>query len=148
MTPRNRFLLIVTALALILGIALVTFLGRDEEPAQVYPATINRDCAPWDGAAFTVSIPLDNGGIQVSIYQSPELSLPATFTFPDETLMEGSALLLVPVAMPEPLSGRVTFQRVERGIPVEAMFDLITQTGQEFKGKFRAEWGNEVVYCA
>ena len=148
MAPRNQLLLIVAVLALFLGIALLTFLRWDEEPAQVYPATIDRDCAPWDGAAFTVSIPLDNGGIRISIYRSPELRLPATFTFPDETLMEGNASLLLPIAMPEPLNGRVSFLRVEHGIPVEGAFDLVTQSGREFKGKFQAEWGNQVVYCA
>jgi hypothetical protein len=57
-------------------------------------------------------------------------------------------LLFLPVGLSEPLSGRVTFQRLERGIPVEGAFDLTTQTGQKFKGKFKAEWGDQVVYCA
>jgi len=148
MSARNQFLLTVALLTLVLGIALLTFLRQGEEPAHVYPATIDRDCAPWDGAAFTVTIPLDKGSLQISIYRSPELRLPATFTFPDETLMEGSASLLLPIAMPEPLNGRVSFLRVEHGIPVEGAFDLVTQSGREFKGKFQAEWGNQVVYCA
>ena len=148
MSPRNQFLLTVAFLILILGVALFSFLRRAEEPVQVHPATIDRDCAPWDGAAFTITLPLDKGVIRVSIYRSPELRLPSTFRFPDETLMEGSAFLFLPVGLSEPLSGRVTFQRLERGIPVEGAFDLTTQTGQEFKGKFKAEWGDQVVYCA
>lgn len=148
MSPRNQFSLTVAFLVLILGIALITFLGQDEEPPQIYPAMIDRDCAPWDGAAFTVSIPVEKTIVTISIYRSPELRLPATFAFPDETLMEGNAFLLLPVAMPEPLSGKVSFQRVEQGIPVEGAFDLVTQSGREFKGQFKAEWGNQVVYCA
>jgi hypothetical protein len=47
----------------------------------------------------------------------------------------------------EELTGTVTFRRVEEEIPVKGEFDFTTESGKQFKGKFSAEWGNEVVYC-
>jgi hypothetical protein len=135
---------------LIIVVGLIWFVSRlkNEEPTQLYPATINRDCAPWDGMAFTVSIPWSEAvSIDISIYQSPQILHPVTFSFPDETLRDGNALLLLPVGSPESLSGKVFFERVEPGRIVEGRFDLISAWGEKFKGKFRAEWGSQVVYC-
>jgi hypothetical protein len=131
----------ITVALLILGMAWLTY-------ATIFPSTINRDCAPWDGAAFTLSISMEDGTvIYVSIWQSPDIKLPVIFSIPDETGQIGVAYIL-----PEPdtfheLSGEVSFRRVEVGIPVEGVFDLETESGEQFKGKFKAEWGNEVVYC-
>ena len=132
----------------IFGIVWFTFSMRNQEPEQIFDATINRDCAPWDGSAFTVSIPMNNGArIDVSIYQSPDIRLPVTFSFPDKTIKIGNAVYLPPVGSPEQLTGKVSFQHVEQGIPVEGELNLHTETGQQFREKFIAEWGNEIVYC-
>lgn len=122
--------------------------GETRRPLQVFPAVINRDCAPWDGSAFTVSIPLDDGSnMAISIYQSPDIKLPASFSFPDESMKEGNALLLLPGGSSEQLTGNAWFQRAEQGIPVEGRFRLRSESGVEFEGKFVAEWGDEIVYC-
>ena len=134
-------------LTLILGIAWMGFIRRNQKPEQTFSATINRDCAPWDGSAFTISIPMERQGVTVSIYQSPELKFPTTFSFPDTTLRIGTALLILPLGSPEQLTGKVSFQRVVPDIPVAGEFDLVTNTGELFKGKFIAEWGNEIVLC-
>lgn len=123
------------------------FSTRTQGAAQVFPATINRDCAPWDGAAFTVSIPLNGLVMDISVYQSPDIRSPITFSFPDQTGRAGRAITILPVGLPEELSGSVTFQRVEQRSPVEGKFDLVTDTGQQYKGRFIAEWGSEIVYC-
>ena len=115
---------------------------------QVFPATINRDCAPWDGAAFTVSIPYDSKSkVTISIWQSPDIKLPFTFSFPDETRQIGFAYILPELDPLEELTGKVTFWRVEQDVPVEGEFDFMTQRGKHFKGKFKAEWGNQIVMC-
>ena len=148
MNPRNQYLILIGLIILLLGVTWLSYSRQDQEPAQVFPATINRDCAPWDGVAFTLSIPTEDGIIiHVSIWQSPDIKLPVTFTFPDETRQIGFSYIL-----PEPdplhqLSGEVSFWRVEEGIPVEGEFSFTTESGQQFKGSFTAEWGNEVVYC-
>lgn len=147
MSPRNQFLLTIAILTLIAGISLFTFLTRDREPDLVFPASIDRDCAPWDGAAFTVSIPIEEAVIKISIYQSPDIMFPVTFSLPDDTMRAGNALLLLPEGLPEQLTGKVSFQRVEQGITVEGWFDFVTNAGGQFKGMFIAEWGNDVIYC-
>lgn len=148
MSRRFLSISIISLTLLIISIAWYAFSRRDQVPVQFFPATINRDCAPWDGSAFSVSIPMNDGTvINISIYQSPEINHPSTFSFPDETGQIGNGLLLLPTDSSEQLTGRVSFQRVEQGIPVEGRFDLVTEAGKQFKGKFVAEWGDEIIYC-
>lgn len=138
-----------------LGLFLITLIGlwfvataETRTPLQVFPAVIDRDCAPWDGSAFTVSIPLrDGSGMAISIYRSPEIRLPTSFSFPDETMSEGNALLLLATGISEPLTGRVWLQSVQQGIPVEGRFQLRSEAGMRWEGRFVAEWGDEIVYC-
>lgn len=145
----NSRTLFFAAAALLVMAAAILFmlLVRVEEPSFLFPASVNRDCAPWDGSAFTVSIPLDEETITFSIYQPPDIQRYVRFSFPDETLRKGHAMLVLPVDVPEMLTGQVSFQRVEQGVPVEGQFDLSTEGGRHFKGAFLAEWGNETVYC-
>jgi hypothetical protein len=147
MKPRAQFLIAIGLLILLFGITWFTFSRRNQEPVQIFPATINRDCAPWDGAAFTLSIPNEDEIIHVSIWQSPDIELPVTFSFPDETGQVGFAYILPELDPLQQLKGEVSFKRLEEGIPVEGEFNFTTESGKEFKGPFTAEWGNEVVYC-
>ena len=115
---------------------------------QVFPATTNRDCAPWDGAAFTMSFPYDSiTTIAISIWQPPSFTIPVTFSFPDETMWVGIAHPLPELDPQGELTGTVTFRRVEEGIPAEGEFNFMTENGKKFKGKFFAEWGNQIVMC-
>jgi hypothetical protein len=94
MKPRTPLAIAISLLILILGIALFTFSRQNQEALQTFHATVNRDCAPWDGAAFTVSIPLGDGTIiDLSIWKSSDIRLPTTYSFPDETGQVGNALL-------------------------------------------------------
>src|SRR5215211_5875000 len=80
MKPRTQFLLIVGILVLILGSAWYMYPGRQPEPARDYVATIQQDCAPWDGAAFAVKIPLENGeNIEIAIWEAPAIQFEKTF---------------------------------------------------------------------
>jgi len=148
MKPRTSFAIAIGLLILILSITWYTFSTPNQEPAQIFPATINRDCAPWDGSAFTVSIPHEAGSaINISIWQSPDIKLPVKFSFPDKSMRIGNATYLLRFSYSVQLTGTVFFWRVDRESPVEGEFDLLTEAGQRLKGKFKAEWGNEVVYC-
>lgn len=142
-----RVSLYLAIILLIFGITWFSFSMRNQEPVQIFDATINRDCAPWDGSAFTISIPMGDADLYISIYQSPDIKLPTNFLFPDNTMSVGNALLILPIGSSEQLNGKVTLQGVEQGSPVEGIFDLTTVTGEKFKGKFIAEWGNEIIYC-
>lgn len=140
---KPRILVFITVM--LLNIILAT---RDQTTAQVSPAIINRDCAPWDGAAFRIVIPLSDGTIiDISIWQSPDINFPATFSFPDHTGQLGNVLLLRQVGLPEELSGDVFFKQVHQDDSTEGYFELAAQAGQRLAGKFIAEWGNEIVYC-
>jgi len=148
MKSRTRFFIVIGLLIVIFSITWISLSTRNQEPAQVFPAKINRDCAPWDGAAFTVSFrygPITT--ITISIWQSPDIKLPVTFSFPDKTGRVGIAYSLPELDPLEELTGKVTFWRVEEGIPVEGEFNFTSSRGEEFKGKFEAQWGEEIVYC-
>jgi hypothetical protein len=139
--------LIVVALVAFGTIWLISILKNEELP-PLYPARIDRDCAPWDGAAFTISIPWNQAAtVYISIYQSPEIIHPVTFSFPDKTMRIGNAYLPRPDGSPEQLTGKVFFAGVHTGRTVEGRFDLTSTRGEKFIGTFRAEWGNQVAYC-
>ena len=147
MKPRTQFLIAIGLIILVLGITWYSFSTRNQVSEEIFPATINRDCAPWDGAAFTVSVPMDGEVINISIWQSPDISFPVTFSFPDETGQVGNASLQFQVGLSQPLSGEVFFWRVDAESPVEGRFDLKDENGREFNGKFKAEWGNVTAMC-
>ena len=114
----------------------------------MFPAVVNRDCAPWDGSAFTVSIPWHAGAsIAISVYRSPDIQFPTSLSFPDASMDEGHALLLLPTGGPEPLTGKTWLERVDQEAPVEGRFQFRSEAGIEYEGRFTAEWGNEIVYC-
>jgi hypothetical protein len=145
---KSRISLFILLSVLLIALSGIWFFSRGETQSQLFPAVVNRDCAPWDGSAFTVSIPLPDGSsMTISIYQSPEIQRPASFSFPDESMSQGHALLLLPVGTPVQLTGTVWFQRVEQGIPVEGRFQFLSEAGVQFEGRFIAEWGDEIIYC-
>ena len=141
------FLLDSIVIGVLGGIWLI-YSRSNTEASHVFPARIDRDCAPWDGPAFTISIP-DHAvtSITISIWQEPILALPVTFSFPDETMRTGRAYLQREHGPMEPLVGKVWLQRLEQGKSVEGRFNLRTERGEHFNGIFHAEWGNLVVYC-
>ena len=147
---KSRIFLYVVLTVLLIALVAIWFVFRSDtnSPARVFPAKVDRDCAPWDGSAFTVSIPLKNGQtLHISIYQSPDIELPSHYSFPDETMSTGNAYLLTPNGSPGQLAGEVWLQRVSQEMPVEGSFRLRHESGAQFEGKFLAEWGDEIIYC-
>jgi len=148
MMMKSRILFLIAIGVLILGIALFTFSARNQEPAQIFPATVNRDCAPWDGSAFTVSIRYDpTTTITILIWQSPDIKIPTTFTFPDDTGQVGTAYILPELDPLQQLRGTIFFWQVEEGRPIGGRFELVTEAGQRFEGQFKAEWANQIALC-
>ena len=145
---KSRTLFFIAIGMLILGIALFTFSMRNQKPAQIFAATVNRDCAPWDGSAFTVQIPWqDHTVIDISIWKSPDIKFPVTFSFPDNTGQVGNASYSLVPDKYEQLHGTVFFWRVAAASQVDGKFDLVTEAGQHFTGQFEAAWGDLVVLC-
>jgi hypothetical protein len=147
---KHRALLytLIGSFALIIGLLWFYRATNKQENLAVLPATINRDCAPWDGAAFTLSVRYDPATtLNISIWESPDIKFPATFSFPDETGQSGHAYILSELDSLIQLSGKVFFWRVEQGNPVEGEFDLRGENGKRFKGMFRAEWESIGAMC-
>jgi len=148
MMIKSRTLFFIVIGLLLLGVAVFTFSTRNQEPAQVFTATVNRDCAPWDGAAFTIRMPFQNGDvIAISIWKSPDFKFSKTFSFPDDTGQVGHASLLLGNGEYEALSGEVRFEGVSEGMPIEGRFRFTSERGGEYVGQFRAEWENQVSMC-
>ena len=148
MKSRANFLVIIGLIALVFGIALFMFLRRNQEPAQIFSATASRDCAPWDGGAFTVLIQYDSVTIiTISIWQSPYFPSPTSVTFPDETGQVGNAYTIPELGPYTELMGEVSFERVEQGMPIEGQFKLKSENGVEFAGRFVAAWEHQIVLC-
>jgi hypothetical protein len=148
MLMKSRTLFYIATGLLIFGIAIFIFFTRTQKSAQIFPATVNRDCAPWDGSAFRVSIPLEDGTvIDIAIWQAPDIRFSKTFSFPDDAGQVGNASLRSASDEYQQLSGTVFFQRVNEGSPVDGRFELTTEAGQRFEGQFKAEWENTIALC-
>lgn len=134
-----------------LALALLTLgLGCSPRPPQspVLGASISRDCAPWDGSAFTLSIPSPGAGVvQVSIWRAPDIAAPIRFAFPDPNQRDGNTSYRHSDGTDDILSGTVTFRSVQVGAPVEGQFRLASKRGAVFEGRFIAEWGTVQAYC-
>ncbi len=143
---RTLLYILAGLLAIITGFLSLYFTGKSED-LKVFPATVNRDCAPWDGAAFTISIQYDMASIQISIWKSPDMKLPVVFSFPDPSSRLGNATYQPLFGPYRQLNGKVIFWRVDSENPIEGEFNFMLETGKSFKGKFKAEWENQVVMC-
>jgi len=148
MKSRNQIFISATLVFLILGIALFTFFTRDQEPLQTFPATISNDCAPWDGAAFTVLVQYDSMTvIYISIWQSPIINSPNTFSVRNDLEQDGNAYIIAELDPYIMLNGKVSFQSVKAGMPVEGSFKLTSESGEQYEGQFIAAWQNGDVLC-
>jgi len=114
----------------------------------VYDAIVNRDCAPWDGMAYTITIPDQTGStIVVSIWKSPGFPFPISYSFPDSSGRVGAAIHQSAFGSYQPLSGKITLQPFEAGSPIEGRFNFTSENGEQMKGNFKAEWGNQIALC-
>lgn len=148
MTSRTLHFLFIGFLLLVIGIGLVVFFPSNPAHLQTFPAIVNGDCAPWDGPAFTVTIPYDSSStIIISIWQSPEIKLPSTFSFPHENRNVGDAFYVSASGEFEQLTGQVSFGLIREGRPVKGKFRFSKENGAQLQGKINAGWGNELVYC-
>lgn len=148
MMMKSRKLLIISIALLMLGIAFFAFSPRKPEPLSMFPASASLDCAPWDGAAFTVQIPWQGGDvIDISIWQAPEIQFPVTFNFPDDTGQVGNVILTHPSGLPNALTGEVWLKNVSVGNVIQGRFNLKSEGGGLYQGQFAAQWSEQITLC-
>jgi hypothetical protein len=146
MTKSRSLIYLLVALTLI-TVGIVVF-QTNQEPARIFQATVVRDCAPWDGSAFRVTIPMSDGNnIDISIWKSPDIKIPVTFSFPDDTGQVGNASYRSATDEYKQLSGTVFFWNVNEGSQVKGKFELTAEDGQQFEGQFEAEWNDQIALC-
>lgn len=136
------------AIAIVIGVLHLP--AKREDDSDPLPATVTRDCAPWDGSAFTISIPAGDprpSNVEISIWHSPDLAGPVIISFPDETGRDGTALYRPAFGDPQPMQGWASLLAVHGDHPVEGRFSLATENGNKFSGRFRATWGSEIIFC-
>jgi hypothetical protein len=120
--------------------------------------TIYFSAAPWDGAAYSIEIPLEksddapNPYIRVSIWGNPEFAKSQTLRFTGKEDSSGgdnkgvgraTYQTIQNKSWPENLAGTMTFKALQQGKPVSAAYDFSSEKGKKLKGKFKAPWGNE-----
>lgn len=148
MLMKSRTTLGLTIFLLIIGVAVFAFEIRNQQLAQLFSATVRRDCAPWDGSAFRVSVPLEGGAvIDISIWQAPDIKFSKTFMFPDDTGQVGNVSLLLANGEYETLRGEVRFEGVSEGKPLAGRFNLKSERGGVYVGQFEALWDDQIALC-
>lgn len=139
-----------TLLTVLLGIlALVPMSASQAQGAQqpeVRKGTVQLDCAPWDGEAFMISLPLPNGSgplkprVIVSFWIAPDVPGPKTFVFDANQRLGAASWWHSGHADADALFGSVRVQGVKVGSNVVGDLDLQTQDGTTFKFTFEAHW--------
>ncbi len=134
--------------ALVFGSLLLSSCVTAPTPSGVFmPATVSADCAPWDGAAFTISIPYAQDTLYISIWRSADIPAPSRFSFPEPSGRSGAAIYQTSTGQVDALRGRVNLGRVDKAHPIDGEFDLQSETGLNFYGRFSAGWDRRETYC-
>ncbi len=109
--PLKPGALIVPA-ALLLGLSGLRAAAVPARNAGSSPsATVQHDCAPWDGPAFSLWIPAEGGGgaapswLLLRIWQAPQASM-GSVSFADPSLRKGSVMLFRNHRSPRSPGGR------------------------------------------
>ena len=137
-------------------IAIAVGAGARPGGGTVLDATVQGSCAPWDGAAFAVSMPVDSldaalrgATLAISIWKAPDLPA-STFTFLEAAggyRDSGAAVLQTKGDKYQRLTGTVSFTQVRTDAPVDGSFDLVTQDARRLSARFHATWKHERVIC-
>jgi hypothetical protein len=135
--------------SLILAIILwLYFTSQTVKNDPIFAATVNQDCAPWDGMAYTITIPDEAGSVvRVSIWQPADFQLPVMYSFPDSSGKVGAADYQSASESVQQVSGKITLQPFAAKAPIEGMFDFTLENGRKIKGIFKAKWGDQIALC-
>lgn len=122
-------------------------------PEAVATARIARTCAPWDGAAFTVSVPAGNGvdpaalpALQLSVWSSPQFDGERKVVFAEGDDRTGVAMYAETADHATPLTGEATFRQAADG-SIEGTLRLKAADGRRFEQRFHGRLDDRVVMC-
>jgi hypothetical protein len=110
------------------------------------------DCAPWDGPAFRVVVPLPRRNaaaetsLWFSIWEPAAFRAPRTFVFPRDA-GRGSVLLQSGADSSSLLHGTLRIERAVPDTPVRGRFDLSSRGGGTYRGTFTAPWQPRQGVC-
>ena len=159
-----RLLLIATFLSVTCSQDVQTAELNSNKSNGELSVTSEHDCAPWDGAAFSLWIPAErfggrsNSWIYFRIWKAPEKSQ-TTFIFPDQSQEPrvGTVIYYLDLKSPQSivwqkqprqeLKGKASFFRVNRNEPVLGEFDFLSEKNIHLKGSFEAQWINKGARC-
>jgi len=116
----------------------------------VATARIARTCAPWDGAAFTVSVPATDGAstaaLQLSVWSSPQFDGERTVVFAEGDDRTGVAMYAETADRSTPLTGEATFRQAGDG-SIEGALRLKAADGRRFERRFRGRLDPATAMC-
>ena len=119
----------------------------------VATARIARTCAPWDGAAFTVSVHVGHGvdpaalpGLQLSVWSSPQFDGERKVVFAEGDDRSGLAFYAETAEHTTPLTGEATFRQAADG-SIEGTLRLKAADGRRFERRFRGRLDPGTVMC-
>jgi hypothetical protein len=119
-------------------------------PEAVATARIARSCAPWDGAAFTVSVPAADGAstaaLQLSVWSSPQFDGERKVVFAEGDDRTGVAMYAETADHAVPLTGEATFRQAADG-SIEGTLHLKAADGRRFERRFRGRLDGGAVMC-
>ncbi len=110
------------------------------------------DCAPWDGPAFRVVVPLPpesaaaGDSLWFSVWEPAAIRTPRTFVFPRDA-GRGSLLLQSGSGSSSLLHGTLRIERAVPDAPVRGRFDLSRPGGGTYRGTFTAPWQPRQGVC-
>jgi hypothetical protein len=114
----------------------------------MYFASASQDCTGRGAWKFGIWIDITQQDvIVISVYEAPSFESPVTFSFPSGSFNRHEAMIYRPGGLQEPLAGKVELSHAVQAIPTDGRFDLQTPGGEQFIGKFKAEWGDVIINC-
>jgi len=127
--------------------------GQSTRPEAFAVADVARACAPWDGAAFSVSVPLREGAdpgalpaLRVMVWSPPQFEHERTVVFADGDDRTGVAQYMEAEDRATPLTGEATFRQAADG-GIEGTLRLKAADGRRFERRFRGRLDDRMVMC-
>ncbi|MBY0493265.1 MAG: hypothetical protein K2Y23_03520 [Cyanobacteria bacterium] len=132
---------------------LVTASAMAAQEPRPAPAVAWADCAPWDGAAFTIAIGRPGSSkvdpehpwLRIAIWHDPNTRHDAAYRFPDR---EGTTGAVEYDGTADPsVTGTVSFPRRGAADDISGSFDFVAAGGRRLAGSFRGKWSPRKVMC-